>query len=284
MAELPMTGGWHCGRFILPLGRRTLVMGILNVTPDSFSGDAVFANVEAAVAHAEQMIADGADLLDVGGESTRPGAEAVSIAEELERVLPIVERLRTAPVPISVDTRKPEVAAGAIVAGASVINDVTALGDDAMVGVIAASEVGLVLMHMKGEPRTMQLDPHYDDVVLEVRDLLRDRAAMAERSGVARNRIAIDPGIGFGKTLKHNLELLRRLDEIAALGYPVLVGTSRKRFIGELTGAGVAERAFGTAASVALAIARGASVVRVHDAKEMKQVVAVADAIVRAHG
>jgi dihydropteroate synthase len=256
-------------------------MGILNVTPDSFSGDAVFHDVDAAVARAEAMVRHGADLIDVGGESTRPGADAVPTDEELRRVIPVIEKLAPMPVPVSIDTRKPEVAGAAIAAGASLVNDVNALREDGMLDCLAASAAGVVLMHMQGDPQTMQQNPHYDDVVGDVANFLRARARAAHVAGVMHDRIAVDPGIGFGKTLDHNLELLRRLDEIVALGYPVLVGTSRKRFIGQLTGAEVNHRTWGTAATVALAIARGAAVLRVHDVEAMKQAAAVADAIVR---
>lgn len=276
-----MTVFWRCGRFALPLGPRTLIMGILNVTPDSFSGDAVFHDVDAAVARAEAMVRHGADLIDVGGESTRPGADAVPTDEELRRVIPVIEKLAPMPVPVSIDTRKPEVAGAAIAAGASLVNDVNALRVGGMLDCLGASAAGVVLMHMQGDPQTMQQNPHYDDVVGDVANFLRARAQAAHVAGIMHDRIAVDPGIGFGKTLDHNLELLRRLDEIVALGYPVLVGTSRKRFIGQLTGAEVNHRTWGTAATVALAISRGAAVLRVHDVEAMKQAAAVADAIVR---
>lgn len=264
--------------------RRTLIVGILNVTPDSFSDGGRFAGPADAVRCARQLMEDGADIVDIGGESTRPGAAPVSVDEELRRVIPVVEALAGGPgPPISVDTRKARVADEACQAGAAMINDVSALSADPdMAGVAASHGVAVCLMHMLGTPETMQRDPRYGDVAAEVRDYLAGRAEYAVGAGIERGRIIVDPGFGFGKTLQHNLELMRRLPEIAALGYPVLVGTSRKSMLGQLLGGAPPEnRLEGTAATVALAIAGGASLVRVHDVQAMARVARVADAVVR---
>ncbi len=260
---------WHCGSHRLPLDR-PLVMGILNVTPDSFSDGGRFVDTDSAVEHGLAMLSDGADLVDVGGESTRPGAAEVSIAEETERVLPVVTRLaEEASVPVSIDTRHAEVAAACLEAGAAIVNDVSGFRDEAIVGVVAGSDCGCVVMHMLGEPGTMQEEPAYEDVVGEVRAYLLERAAALEAAGVARERIAVDPGIGFGKTVEHNLELLRRLPELVETGYPVVVGASRKSFIGTLLG--VEEPSGRVAGSVGVAVRAaesGAAVLRVHDVRE----------------
>ncbi|HEY7763274.1 MAG TPA: dihydropteroate synthase [Actinomycetota bacterium] len=281
-----MTGSvWRCRDHELPLGPRTLVMGIVNVTPDSFSDGGMLSDADEAVAHGLRLAADGADILDIGGESTRPGSDPVSIDEELARVVPVVAGLASAApahVPLSVDTRRPEVARAAIEAGASIVNDVTAARDPAMFEVVAGSGAGLVLMHMLGDPKTMQEDPRYDDVVTEVRDFLASRLGAAVASGIARDRLCVDPGIGFGKTLEHNLALLRAIASFKDLRVPVLVGASRKRFIGELSGVEEpAERVEGTAGAVAWCAANGVDIVRVHDAAEMTRVVRVVDAIAR---
>jgi len=261
-------------------------MGIVNVTADSFSGDGLGDDVAAAVAQGRRMVEVGADLLDVGGESTRPGAEEVPVDEELRRVLPVVERLAgEVAVPISIDTYKPAVARAALAAGARVVNDVTGLqGDPEMAAVAAEYAAPVVAMHMQGRPRTMQRNPTYHNLIGEIAAYLARSVEVAVRAGVPRSQVVIDPGIGFGKTLQHNLEILRRLGELKALGQPLLIGTSRKAFIGRILG-GVApsERAEGTAATVALAIAGGADVVRVHDVAPMVRVVRVADAIVRGY-
>jgi dihydropteroate synthase len=268
-------------------------MGIINVTPDSFSGDALGDDVEAAVAQARQMHSEGADILDVGGQSTRPGSDPVTEEEEINRVLPVVRRLvapEGVPLPVSVDTSRAAVAEEALSAGAHIINDITGLRDEPEIaGVVARHNAGLVLMHIKGTPRTMQQNPHYADLLGEVSAYLRDAAQRAQAAGVARDRIWIDPGIGFGKTMAHNLELLRRLREIKALGYPVLVGTSRKSFIGRIIAEARGgelppphERVTGTGATLAVSIANGADVVRVHDVAQAFEVARVADAIVRA--
>jgi dihydropteroate synthase len=242
-------------------------MGIVNTTPDSFSDGGLAFYAGAAVDRALQLEAEGADLLDIGGESTRPGSDPVPEAEELRRVLPVLEGLAgLCRVPLSVDTSKAEVARRAIAAGASVINDIGALAlDPLMAEVVADSPAGLVLMHMKGTPRTMQQAPHYDDVVDEVLSYLADRVDFAERAGIPRRRIAVDPGIGFGKTTRHNLELLWSLHRLRELGCAVLVGTSRKRFLGELTGRAVGDRQAASVASALAAIEGGADLVRVHD-------------------
>lgn len=245
------------------------VMGVLNVTPDSFSDGGRYLESDAAVAHGVELIAAGAAILDVGGESTRPGAQPVGADEERRRVVPVIEALtaRHSGVQISIDTSKASVAAAAIDAGATLVNDVTALrAEPAMAAIVAARGTDCCLMHMLGEPRTMQVDPRYDDVVSDVKAFLEERMAFAVRSGVAEERILLDPGIGFGKTLEHNLELLRRLEEIVALGRPVVIGTSRKSFLGRLTGrSDPHDRVPGTIATNVLAYERGARVFRVHD-------------------
>ncbi|MBN1359148.1 MAG: dihydropteroate synthase [Sedimentisphaerales bacterium] len=273
---------WPKGRLDFSSG--CLVMGILNVTPDSFSDGGQFFDPDTAVAHGLQMAGEGAAILDVGGESTRPGSEPVSAAEQIRRVVPVVETLtQRSHVPISIDTKNVQVARAAFDAGAAILNDVTALVDDRMAELVAAAEVPVVLMHMQGTPETMQKEPHYSDVVGEVLAFLLDRARRAESFGIPAERIFIDPGIGFGKTLKHNLLLLRHIDRFVATGYRVLVGASRKRFLGTLTGRDVAaQRIFGTAATVALCVAAGVSVVRVHDVAAMCDVVRVTQAVVKA--
>ncbi len=274
-----MPGVWRCGAHLLSLDR-TLVMGIVNITPDSFSDGGVNFDPRSALLSAGAMVAAGADLVDVGGESTRPGSGEVPAAEELARVLPVVRDLAARGVAVSVDTRHATVAAGCVKAGATVINDVSGFSDPAMRALAASCDAGLVVMHMRGEPRTMQDEPHYDDVVAEVAALLLAQAELLVAAGVDRERIALDPGIGFGKTTAHNLELLRRLDEIVALGYPVLVGASRKRFLGEITGvAEPRERLAGSIAAALAAVERGAGIVRVHDVAETVQALATARAV-----
>jgi dihydropteroate synthase len=270
---------WPRGRLDFSSG--CLVMGVLNVTPDSFSDGGQFFDVGGAVEHGLQMAAGGAAIIDVGGESTRPGSASVSARDEIGRVLPVIEALcHKTDVPISVDTCKLEVAKAALKAGAGMINDITALGDERMAELAAGKKVPVVLMHMQGTPVTMQAEPKYDDVVGEVLEFLVSRARRAEHLGISKERIFIDPGIGFGKTLEHNLLLLRSIDEFIATGYRVLIGTSRKSFIGKLTGREKpSERIFGTAATVALCVAAGVSIVRVHDVAEMVDVVKVANEI-----
>jgi dihydropteroate synthase len=278
---------WTIRDRVLSPDDHTLIMGIVNVTPDSFSDGGRYAAVEAAVAHGLSMWNQGADVVDVGGESTRPGAEPVSAIEEMSRVVPIVRDLADQGVVVSVDTMKAEVASAAIGAGAHIINDVSALTDPEMADVCAATGAGVVLMHMQGEPRTMQDDPHYDDVVPEVASFLENRADHAVRAGIARSRICVDPGIGFGKTFDHNLDLLNGVDRLGAIGYPVLIGTSRKGFLGAILQdadypASADQRDPATAATVALAVVGGASVVRVHNVGHALQAARTADAMVRA--
>jgi len=260
---------------------RTALMGIVNVTPDSFSDGGRFFDPGRAVAHGIELAAEGADIIDVGGESTRPGARAVSNREEMERVLPVIQGLRRGlSIPISIDTYKAEVARAALAEGADVVNDISALRfDPEMISLVAAEKAPVVLMHMQGTPRTMQQNPVYRDVVAEVRDFLAGRAAAAVAAGVDRRRIVIDPGIGFGKTLAHNLALLRGLAELVSLGYPVLVGPSRKTFIGKLLDAAPEERLEGSLAAAVAAALAGASILRVHDVKEASHAIKIADAI-----
>jgi dihydropteroate synthase len=262
-------------------------MGIVNVTPDSFSDGGLFLDADAAVEHGRRLAAEGAAILDIGGESTRPGAEPVSPEEEAGRVEPVVEALAAdGGARLSIDTTKASVARRALEAGASIVNDVSALRfDPEMAGVVAEAGVDCCLMHMLGEPRTMQDDPRYDDVVSDVKSFLEERLALAVREGIAEERVWLDPGIGFGKTVEHNLELLRRLDEIVAIGRPVVVGTSRKSFLGKLAGGRAeAERLPGTIATNVLALERGATVFRVHDVAQNHDALAVAAATFRQHG
>ena len=258
------------------------LMGVVNVTPDSFSDGGLFLEADAAIAHGEEMAAQGAEILDVGGESTRPGAAEVPVAEEVARTEPVVRGLAGAGHTVSIDTSKLAVAEAALDAGAAIVNDVTALrGDPEIGGLCAERGAGLVLMHMRGDPRTMQEDPRYDDVVEDVRAFLAERLEAAVAAGVAEERVWLDPGIGFGKTLEHNLELLRRLGELCQLGRPLVVGTSRKSFIGRIDGSEVGQRLGGTIASAVLALAAGADVLRVHDVAEHAQAARVAAAILR---
>ncbi len=271
----------RCGRFTIDLSRPR-VMGILNVTPNSFSDGGRYFTHARALAHARQMIEEGADFIDIGGESTRPGALPVSEADELARVLPLVEALAPGNVPVSVDTRKPAVMRAAIGAGAALINDVSALGEPGAVDAIADSDVGVCLMHMRGEPQTMQAEPAYEDVVREVRDYLVARAESCVARGIARERIVLDPGYGFGKRLGHNLSLVRGIPVLAATGYPVLMGVSRKSSLGELTGRAVDERLAASLAAGLACIARGASILRVHDVRETVDALKVWTAIEQA--
>ncbi len=267
---------------VLDLRRRTAVMGILNRTPDSFSDGGRYADVDAALAHGVQMVREGAGIVDVGGESTRPGAAPVPVEEELERVIPVIRGLRArVPVPISIDTSKAEVARRALDAGADMINDISALRfDPAMAGLAAAEDVPVVLMHMQGRPRTMQRAPHYADVVWEVAAFLRERVSFARERGVRPHRLVVDPGIGFGKDMGHNLELLRRLDALVALGRPVLVGLSRKAFLGRLLDEGMPDaRLEGSLAGATAAVLAGAHIIRAHDVAETCRAVRVAEAI-----
>jgi dihydropteroate synthase len=261
---------------------RFTLMGIVNVTPDSFSDAGLYLDPDAAVEHGVELAAEGAAILDVGGESTRPGAEPVSAEEEVARVVPVVERLVAKGLRVSIDTTKLEVARAALDAGATVVNDVAAFRfAPELAGLVAERGADCVLMHMLGEPRTMQRDPRYDDVVSEVRAYLEERLAFAVGEGVPEQNVWLDPGIGFGKTVEHNLELLRRLDEIVAIGRPVVIGTSRKSFLGKLTGGRTeSERLPGTIATNVLAMERGATVFRVHDVAPMLDALSVAAATV----
>ena len=280
---------WKCGRFDLPLGRKTYVMGILNVTPDSFSGDGTNSDLATALYRAQEMVKDGADILDIGGESTRPGAAPVLAEEEARRVVPLVQQLAAQiDVPISVDTTKSVVAREALVAGASIINDISGATFDAdMLRVLGASDCGCVLMHLRGTPQAMGWSARAGiedsaDVIEEIKIFWAERVAAAHTAGVARERIALDAGFGFGKSLEENLEILRRGRDLSQFGFPTLSGTSRKSTIGKvLDGAPVDERQWGTAATVALAVASGCDMVRVHDVREMAQVARMSDAIVR---
>ena len=267
----------------LRLDRGPLVMGVLNVTPDSFSDGGRYLDPDAAVEHAIEMVEQGADLIDVGAESSRPGSDPVSPDEEIRRLIPVVRELcRRTSIPISVDTTKAVVAKRALDAGAAMINDISALRFDPGMGkVVAQEQAGLVLMHMQGTPKTMQRAPQYTDVVREVTNFLEERVRQAVAAGVLQDHIIIDPGIGFGKTPAHNLQLLAHLHELLTLGLPVLVGVSRKAFIGEVLEGPVADRLAGTAAAVAVAILHGATMVRVHDVKEMRDVAKIVHAITR---
>jgi dihydropteroate synthase len=256
------------------------LMGVVNVTPDSFSDGGLYLDPEAAIEHGQELVEQGADILDVGGESTRPGAEAVGPEEERARVEPVVSRLAARGHEVSIDTSKLAVATAALDAGARIVNDVTALRDDPEIGSLCAERnAGLILMHMQGSPRTMQAAPRYDDVVDDVKAFLAERLQVAIAAGVEEERIWLDPGIGFGKMLEHNLELLRRLGELRALGRPLVVGASRKSFIGKVDGSDVGARLGGTIASSVLAAAEGAEVLRVHDVAEVFQASKVASAI-----
>ena len=280
MAGLAKLWRHRTGEIVLD---RTRVMGVLNVTPDSFSDGGAFYEAEAAVRHGLEMVEQGADLLDIGGESTRPGSDPVPADEEWRRVGGVIEALRRkVDVPLSIDTMKPSVAAKAVAAGASIVNDVSGMRDPALVRLVASLKVGVVAMHMLGNPKTMQEHPQYADVMGEVRAFLADRIAALKDAGVLSEAIAIDPGIGFGKALEHNLALLHGLDGLAALGHPVVVGLSRKSFIGKLGAGEKGERLPGSLAAAALAVSRGANVVRAHDVLETARAMRVADAIVRA--
>lgn len=282
MENLPGILEWPTGK--LDFSGGAIVMGILNVTPDSFSDGGQFADGEKAVARGLEMAQQGAAIIDIGPESTRPGSASVSVDDQIERAVPVIEKLsRQVDIPISIDARIPAVAKAAIEAGASIINDITALADDAMGALAAEKQVPVILMHMQGTPQTMQADPYYDDVSAEVLDYLLQQAKKCEAAGVLPGMIFLDPGIGFGKTTEHNLHLLNRLDMLCNLGYRVLVGASRKRFIGQIIGKEApADRIFGTAATTAIAVSKGASIIRVHDVAEAVDVVKVASAIGRA--
>jgi dihydropteroate synthase len=267
-----------CGRFRLDLAR-PLIMGIINVTPDSFSDGGRFLDSAAAIEHGLRLKEEGADMLDIGGESTRPGAQPVPAEEELRRVLPVLEGLTSCGLPLSVDTGKPQVMREAIRCGADMINDVRALRAEGGVETLASSAVGICLMHMQGTPVAMQLAPEYADVVEEVKAFLRDRIEALVAAGIARQRIVIDPGFGFGKTVAHNLQLLRRLADLLGLGVPVLVGLSRKSMLGAITGRPEADRLAASLTAAILAVQRGARIVRVHDVKATRDALAVLQAV-----
>jgi dihydropteroate synthase len=267
-----------CGRYTLPL-RRPLIMGIVNVTPDSFSDGGQFLDPVAAIERAAHLVEEGADILDIGGESSRPGAEPVSAEEELARVLPVLRAARDLPVPVSVDTLKPEVMRAVLGEGASMINDVNALRAPGALEAVRGSSCGLCLMHMQGEPRTMQAAPRYDDVLAEVRAFLAQRIAACEAAGIARERLVIDPGFGFGKSGQHNLALLRGLSALRDLGVPVLAGLSRKSTLGTITGRGSEDRLAASLAAALLAVERGAAIVRVHDVAATRDALLVLRAV-----
>lgn len=273
---------WQIGRRTLDFSRRPCIMGVLNVTPDSFSDGNSYSTVDKAVERALEMQEEGADIIDIGGESTRPFARPVDQDEELRRIMPVLERLAgSVAIPISVDTFKSAVAKEALEAGAEIINDISGLTfDERMAGIVAASNAGLVLMHTRGRPGEMQKDTGYRSLIAEVSASLRESLALAESAGIEPERIVVDPGIGFGKSAQGNLEILRKLSEFSALGRPIMVGTSRKSFIGAVLGRAVSERLYGTAATVALALANGASILRVHDVREMRDVADMAMALI----
>lgn len=268
----------QCGRFRLSL-TKPLIMGVINVTPDSFFDGGAHAQFAAAVEHGQRLVAEGADILDIGGESTRPGSLPVGIDEELARVIPVLEALSEVGVPLSVDTTKPGVMRHAVAAGADMINDVAAFRAPGALDVMAVGRAALCIMHMQGEPRTMQSNPRYDDVVVDVCRFLQSRALAVEDLGISRERIVLDPGFGFGKTLRHNLLLLRNLGSLVDLGWPVLVGLSRKSMLGIITGRDVNDRVHGSVAAALLAVVNGARIVRVHDVRATRDALAVLDAL-----
>ena len=273
-----MTHHFHCGRYVLD-AERPLIMGIVNLSDDSFSGDGLHGNIDAAVAQGRRLVEEGAHILDIGAESSRPGATPVPVQQEIDRLLPVIDALRDCGVPLSVDTVKPQVMRAVLAAGADMINDINALRAPDALEIVAASRAGICLMHMQGEPGTMQDDPQYSDVVAEVADFLAERVAAAEAAGIGLHRIAVDPGFGFGKTLPHNIELLRRLGELVVPGLPLLVGLSRKSLLGLLTGRAAPDRVYAGVAAHVLAVQRGARMVRVHDVAAMGDALAVLQAV-----
>jgi dihydropteroate synthase len=268
----------QCGRFVLSLAR-PLIMGVVNVTPDSFSDGGRFLETDRAIAHGSELARQGADILDIGGESTRPGARPVPAAQELDRVLPVLEGLRGLDLPLSVDTYKPEVMRAALASGASMINDINALQADGAIEVVRGSDCAVCLVHKQGDPQTMQENPRYEDVVAEVREFLARRVAACESAGVSRSRIAVDPGFGFGKRSAHNLELLRNLGAFADLGVPMLVGLSRKSTLGKITNQPAEQRTIASVTAALLAVQRGAAIVRVHDVAEMRAALRILGAV-----
>ncbi|MDD3883702.1 MAG: dihydropteroate synthase [Gallionella sp.] len=269
---------FRCGQYALDLSRPR-VMGIVNVTPDSFSDGGRFFTAKTAIDHAHRLLAEGADFLDIGGESTRPGAAAIGLQEELDRVLPVIEGLRDVAAPISIDTWKPAVMHAALAAGASLVNDVNALQAEGAVQVVAGSAAGVCLMHKQGTPQTMQARPIYADVVADVGAFFQQRLATLAAAGVASERIVLDPGFGFGKTLAHNLELLKQLPRLNSLGVPLLVGLSRKSMLGQLTGREVNDRKTASVVAAVLAVQRGAAIVRVHDVRETVDALKIMNAL-----
>ena len=273
-----MSQDFLCGRFVLDAGR-PLIMGVLNLTDDSFSGDGLHGDTHAAVTLGRRLVAEGAHILDLGAESSRPGAQPVSSRQEVERLLPVIEGLLECGVPLAVDSVKPEVMRAVLGAGADMINDINALRAPGALEVVAQSAAAVCLMHMQGEPATMQDNPAYADIVGEVADFLGERVAAIEAAGIERNRIAVDPGFGFGKTLEHNLELLRRLDELVVPGLPLMVGMSRKSLLGLLTGRSVLERVHAGIAAHVMAVLRGARILRVHDVAATRDAMVVLQAV-----
>lgn len=273
-----MTQPFHCGRFILDAGR-PLIMGVINLSDDSFSGDGLHGNTVAAIAQGRRLIEEGAHILDFGAESSRPGARPVPAQQEIDRLLPVLEALRDCGTPLSIDTVKPQVMRVALGAGADMINDINALRAPGALESVAASHAAVCLMHMQGDPASMQNNPHYVDVVAEVAEFLAERVAAAEAAGIALNRIAVDPGFGFGKSLEHNIALLRRLGELLVPGLPLMVGLSRKSMLGLLTGRAAPERIHAGVAAHVLAVLRGARMVRVHDVAATRDALAVLQAV-----
>ena len=271
---------YHCGRFQLDL-TIPRVMGIVNVTPDSFSDGGKFNTTDKAIQHALTLVEGGADILDIGGESTRPGATPVPLDEELKRVIPVIQGLRDVGVPLSIDTYKPEVMRAAIEAGADIVNDVCALQEPNALEIVAPSQVGICLMHMQGRPQTMQADPHYDNVVQEVAEFLASRLKAAEQAGIDRSRIVLDPGFGFGKRTAHNLTLLNEMQAIQALGQPLLVGLSRKSVLGQVLGSNVDERLHASIAASVISVMKGANIVRVHDVKPTVDALKIVAAVMK---
>lgn len=272
----------QCGTHKLEVGKKTLIMGILNITPDSFSDGGRFLSAGDAIDQAKRMQDEGADIIDIGGESTRPGAELVTIEEEKNRVIPIIEKLQSIDIPISIDTYKSAVADAALRAGACMVNDISGLRfDTEMAGVVAKHKAGVVIMHIKGNPRTMQDNPQYKDVLGEIISYLREGIDIAVQAGIQEDAIIVDPGIGFGKTIRHNLHILRNLSELKVFGLPILIGTSRKSLIGGILSLPVHERIEGTASTIAVSIMNGASIIRVHDVQIMSRVARMTDAIMR---
>ena len=271
---------YHCGRFQLDL-TIPRVMGIVNVTPDSFSDGGKFNTTDKAIQHALTLVEEGADILDIGGESTRPGATPVPLDEELKRVIPVIQGLRDVGVPLSIATYKPEVMRAAIEAGADMVNDVCALQEPNALEIVAPSQVGICLMHMQGRPQTMQADPHYDNVVQEVAEFLASRLKAAEQAGIDRSRIVLDPGFGFGKRTAHNLTLLNEMQAIQALGQPLLVGLSRKSVLGQVLGSNVDERLHASIAASVISVMKGANIVRVHDVKPTVDALKIVAAVMK---